>query len=121
MISGVVLPGRIELPTSALPRMRSTTELRQHGPEMARTDAGTGRMAIRPQPVKRVSGHSLALAAAARSAMVLDMTKETEAQARARAERLAAALRANLRKRKGLGDRADPTLDQHPAPSREPD
>ena len=28
----VVLPGRIELPTSALPRMRSTTELRQHGP-----------------------------------------------------------------------------------------
>ena len=26
----MVLPGRIELPTSALPRMRSTTELRQH-------------------------------------------------------------------------------------------
>ena len=25
----MVLPGRIELPTSALPRMRSTTELRQ--------------------------------------------------------------------------------------------
>ncbi|WP_310475283.1 hypothetical protein [Sandarakinorhabdus sp.] len=42
------------------------------------------------------------------------MTKETEAQAKARAERLAAALRANLRKRKGLGDRADPLVDQHP-------
>jgi hypothetical protein len=28
----VVLPVRIELTTSALPRMRSTTELRQHGP-----------------------------------------------------------------------------------------
>ncbi len=34
----------------------------------------------------------------------------------ARAERLAAALRANLRKRKGLGDRADPLADQHPQP-----
>lgn len=28
----MVLPVRIELTTSALPRMRSTTELRQHSP-----------------------------------------------------------------------------------------
>jgi hypothetical protein len=42
------------------------------------------------------------------------MTKETEKQAQARAERLAAALRANLRKRKGLGGSADPAKDQHP-------
>ncbi|MCU0891057.1 MAG: hypothetical protein MUE77_04770 [Sandarakinorhabdus sp.] len=42
------------------------------------------------------------------------MTKETDKQAAARAERLAAALRANLRKRKGLGGRADPLEDQHP-------
>ncbi len=33
----------------------------------------------------------------------------------ARAERLAAALRANLRKRKGLGDTGDPGRNQHPA------
>lgn len=32
----------------------------------------------------------------------------------ARAERLAAALRANLRKRKGLGDTGDPARSQHP-------
>lgn len=31
-----------------------------------------------------------------------------------RAERLAAALRANLRKRKGLGGDADPAMDRHP-------
>ncbi len=43
------------------------------------------------------------------------MTKETEKQAQARAERLAAALRANLRKRKGLGGSADPEKDQHPS------
>lgn len=34
----------------------------------------------------------------------------------ARAERLAAALRANLRKRKGLGDTGDPARSQHPEP-----
>jgi hypothetical protein len=42
------------------------------------------------------------------------MTTETEKQAKARAERLAAALRANLRKRKGVGGTADPEKDQHP-------
>ncbi len=35
-----MLPGRIELPTSALPRMRSTTELRQHGPSRLTRLAG---------------------------------------------------------------------------------
>jgi hypothetical protein len=49
------------------------------------------------------------------------MTKETEAQAKARADRLAAALRANLRKRKGLGGSADPAKDQHPNAQPEPD
>jgi hypothetical protein len=42
------------------------------------------------------------------------MTKETEKQAAQRAERLAAALRANLRKRKGLGGTGDPLRSQHP-------
>lgn len=43
------------------------------------------------------------------------MARETDKQAQARAERLAAALRANLRKRKGLGDTGDPARSQHPA------
>jgi hypothetical protein len=43
------------------------------------------------------------------------MTKESDKQAQQRAERLAAALRANLRKRKGLGGSADPAKDQHPS------
>jgi hypothetical protein len=38
-----------------------------------------------------------------------------------RAERLAAALRANLRKRKGLGGTADPGKDQHPPGDAKPD
>lgn len=42
------------------------------------------------------------------------MTRETDKQAAARAERLAAALRANLRKRKGLGQDADPARNRHP-------
>jgi hypothetical protein len=49
------------------------------------------------------------------------MTKETEKQARARAERLAAALRANLRKRKGVGGSADPERSQHPSQAEKPD
>ena len=39
----------------------------------------------------------------------------------ARAERLAAALRANLRKRKGLGDTGDPARSQHPDHAQKPD
>ena len=46
--------------------------------------------------------------------MVPVMTKDSDKQAKARAERLAAALRANLRKRKGLGDTGDPHRSQHP-------
>src|SRR5687768_16595154 len=34
LCAGMVLPVRIELTTSALPRMRSTTELRQHCEEV---------------------------------------------------------------------------------------
>jgi hypothetical protein len=49
------------------------------------------------------------------------MTKETDKQAAARAERLAAALRANLRKRKGLGDTGDPARNQHPDNTRKGD
>lgn len=39
---GMVLLGRIELPTSALPRMRSTTELQQHTIPQAPEALGPG-------------------------------------------------------------------------------
>src|SRR6185503_15468742 len=53
----VVLPVRIELTTSALPRMRSTTELRQPKQcgNQART-AGAGPMAVPGSPVKAACG-----------------------------------------------------------------
>ena len=95
--------------TSALPRMRSTTELRQHAPDWP---ARMREAALWPRPD--------GLSSADAPAMMRYGTGMTDKSAKdARAERLAAALRANLRKRKGLGDRADPLADQHP--STEPD
>ncbi len=73
----VVLPVRIELTTSALPRMRSTTELRQH---FRKADA--------------YEGPGLALSTR-RSHVGAMAGKDKQ-----REERLAAALRENLRKRK---------------------
>jgi hypothetical protein len=97
-----VLPVRIELTTSALPRMRSTTELRQLGTSVRARAAGAGRAAYeegrgrgQPLPTKRaeVKGR---------------MAKEDPA----RAERLAAALRENLRRRKAQArDEAAPPAD----------
>ena len=79
----MVLPVRIELTTSALPRMRSTTELRQH---VVRKGAP---MAAAPAPVNPLEGLE-------RGRHVARMTgKDKE-----REERLAAALRENLRRRK---------------------
>ena len=70
----MVLPVRIELTTSALPRMRSTTELRQH---FAFQEGG-------------------AMAARLRLCQGRSMAKTDEE----RAKRLAAALRENLKRRK---------------------
>ena len=79
----MVLPVRIELTTSALPRMRSTTELRQHFSRKARLWLGTPRPSTRldwpPSP-----GH---------------LPRMTEKD-KEREDRLAAALRENLRRRK---------------------
>ena len=72
----LVLPRRIELRTSALPRMRSTTELRQHG------------FFDRSAAMKKACGRVKADAAIANH------------MARSDPEKLAAALRENLRKRK---------------------
>ena len=83
----MVLPVRIELTTSALPRMRSTTELRQH---VGKDGRAYGRALAKRQPV--LIGEA--------------MSKDEE-----KAKRLAEALRENLRKRKAqLRDqKKDPT------------
>lgn len=53
----MVLPARIELATSALPRMRSTTELRQHFHHpQSLSGCGAGPMAARVPLVKAGCG-----------------------------------------------------------------
>ena len=79
----MVLPVRIELTTSALPRMRSTTELRQHFVRERRAYGG-GPRARQPVAGPRRERHVDEMA---------EKDKERE-------ERLAAALRENLRRRK---------------------
>lgn len=88
----MVLLGRIELPTSALPRMRSTTELQQPTILKAGTDARPVRAGARywPRPLALSSGTLLAQTR-------LPMGKEPNLS---REERLAAQLRENLRRRK---------------------
>ena len=94
----MVLPVRIELTTSALPRMRSTTELRQHEP-FADLLLQQGRAYGLGLPLL-----SRRLAAMPRdSYMRLMNTGSSQRQ-----QRLAKALRANLRLRKGQArERAD--------------
>ena len=75
----MVLLGRIELPASPLPRVRSTTELQQHGCEGAR-------LSLRRGLVKRGS--------------VLQSPCMGTENKLSREERLAAKLRENLRRRK---------------------
>jgi hypothetical protein len=93
----MVLPVRIELTTSALPRMRSTTELRQH---INRADNfGHGLIEARLW-TKAVDG--------SRRSDVIDCAmakRDTEREAR-----LAAALRENLRKRKVSKAMPEPKL-----------
>ena len=89
----MVLPVRIELTTSALPRMRSTTELRQQ---------------------HRLSGEA---ALCCRMAL---MSRQCETMAKhdeEREKRLAEALRANLRRRKAQtrGDEENVPSPSHPA------
>ncbi len=87
----MVLPVRIELTTSALPRMRSTTELRQ---QTRHVEAGA-----------RLWSEGVALVKARIAGDRCAMTENDD-----RAERLAAQLRENLKKRKararGLADDA---------------
>ena len=93
----MVLLGRIELPTSALPRMRSTTELQQHTISAAphrQTGGGQGR-AIGRAPWFCQAGLAALISPGQKGVAMHDapakMTRE---------ERLAARLRDNLRRRK---------------------
>ena len=87
----MVLLGRIELPASPLPRVRSTTELQQHRGEAARLR------------------HERRLVKRARVGQSPPMANEGNAE---REERLAAKLRENLRRRKAqaraLGEVSSP-------------
>ena len=99
----MVLLGRIELPTSALPRMRSTTELQQHtipplpGARKAAPDRGA-LLAVLLGFVKRVA---LALSSDwLDSGDRLPMRETSLSPAQLREQRLAAKLRENLQRRK---------------------
>jgi hypothetical protein len=89
----MVLPVRIELTTSALPRMRSTTELRQH--------IG-GRAALRPGAIARPHEESVWTRQGA-VRYCPPMAKQDPAT-------LAAALRANLRRRKDQARAPEPSF-----------
>jgi hypothetical protein len=82
----MVLLGRIELPTSSLPMTRSTTELQQRTPRKAGLCVGPMHMSSR---LRRVIEFGIGFG----MKPVKATTKE---------ERLAEALRANLRRRKAL-------------------
>ena len=86
----MVLPVRIELTTSALPRMRSTTELRQHFTIFAPCQATEPGLWLRTPPLSR------RLRSPVRFALGDGMTGGPDD----RKERLAQALRDNLRRRK---------------------
>ena len=102
----MVLPVRIELTTSALPRMRSTTELRQH---FVRERRAYGRRHRVRQPVDRPAGDGLeSLPSARHLARMAGKDQERE-------ERLAAALRENLRRRKAQSRKIE-TADKDDSP-----
>ena len=90
-----MLPVRIELTTSALPRMRSTTELRQQL-------SGRARLWRRP---RRASTQLAGRTCARHVAEMTSKDKERE-------ERLAAALRENLKRRKAQARATKPESDE---------
>ena len=95
----MVLPVRIELTTSALPRMRSTTELLQHFRKKRAYDGAPLGLSTRPFDFAQDM-----LAATRRAAHVAAMAgKDTDDD---RSQRLAAALRENLKRRKAQARQA---------------
>ena len=117
----LVLPDRIELSTSPLPRECSTTELRQH---LALTAAlvPQGRQAFKPRR-RRVSltaapGSGRTLNSGRMQGMTDKPRSAKDGARKAREARLAAALRANLRRRK---DAARDSTESAAAPGGERD
>ena len=100
----MVLLGRIELPTSALPRMRSTTELQQHTIPSARAMGGGQARALATGAGKVKPVLEIARRSRQGSAMA-------EHSAPTREQRLAAKLRENLRRRKAQGRALDDSPD----------
>ena len=98
----MVLPVRIELTTSALPRMRSTTELRQRPISLM-----LGDLAQKPEGLKAAgrAGQGRAIGRGAGACQAGGWRRTRPAMTKppastAREERLAEQLRANLRRRK---------------------
>ena len=108
----MVLPVRIELTTSALPRMRSTTELRQHRQRAAGAAVRTA--ALWGKAPRGVNPPTDLLFRGAAPRYGRAMSKSDDERAR----RLAEALRANLRRRKAQarGDEAKGESAVPPAP-----
>jgi hypothetical protein len=107
----MVLPERIELSTSPLPRGCSTTELRQR--------LGGVRRYTRPRRLTRKAGRLSLHAAMTDTTGTPHLTPARRAERAARDKRLAAALRANLQRRKEQA-RAR-TDDETPASARKPE
>ena len=96
----MVLLGRIELPTSALPRMRSTTELQQHTISCEMPDAARGALGA---GAPFGGGGRVCQAGLARGGGIghsTRMTNKVPDEKADRQARLAEQLRANLRRRK---------------------
>ena len=104
----MVLPVRIELTTSALPRMRSTTELRQHRADGSAPEAGAMEKA------------SARVKAGCRWRGGRTITTPMSEKDQERERRLAEALRENLKKRKAQarGEEVSPSPAEPSAPSR---
>ena len=115
----MVLLGRIELPTSPLPRVRSTTELQQryHISLWPENHCVAARLllwrALLSSDADTRMLHSLAKTCPARQC--IRMTSKPPAPSRE--ERLAAKLRENLRRRKAQARALDSVENTEPVPS----
>ena len=118
----MVLLGRIELPTSALPRMRSTTELQQHTISVCRAVPdmpAAGRGALWRRGPALSSAALQQTGRRGKAGAMNDANPEAENSRLTREERLAARLRDNLRRRKAQARALDGKADSASAPRQE--
>ena len=112
----MVLPDRIELSASPLPRGCSTTELRQQvpqerpapGPVEVGAVSAIGSCSTQAQKTPREQGCN--------SFQCVNISMSKSDQAKAREHRLAAKLRENLKRRKGQEKRPAPAAPLEPPP-----